>query len=385
MLYPLTEEQQMIKETARRLAEEMIVPKRAELDEKEEFPWDILKEMAKLDLFGIFIPEAYGGLGFGCFENALAIEQIAWGCAGVATTYAANGLAAYPILLFGDEEQKKKYLSEIAKGKKMAAFALSESQAGSDAGAIQTTAAKDGNNYVINGIKQWITGGGEADIYVVIAITDKKKGTRGVSAFIVEKEDPGILFGKKERKMGIRASVTREIIFEDCRIPKERIIGREGLGFIVAMRTLDYSRPGVGALGVGLAQAALDEAIKYAKQRHQFGQPIISFQAVGHMLADMASQIEAARALVYAVCQYIDKKPKDFSKYSAMSKLIASDMAMKITTDAVQILGGCGYTKDYPVEKMMRDAKILQIYEGTNQIQRNIIAQALNKEYGKFK
>ena len=383
MLYPLTEEQQMIKETARRLAEEMIVPKRAELDEKEEFPWDILKEMAKLDLFGIFIPEAYGGLGFGCFENALAVEQIAWGCAGVATTYAANGLAAYPILLFGDEEQKKKYLSEIAKGKKLAAFALSESQAGSDAGAIQTTAAKDGNNYVINGIKQWITGGGEADIYVVIAITDKKKGTRGVSAFIVEKEDPGILFGKKERKMGIRASVTREIIFEDCRIPKERIIGREGLGFIVAMRTLDYSRPGVGALGVGLAQAALDEAVKYARQRHQFGQPIISFQAVGHMLADMASQIEAARALVYAVCQYIDKKPKDFSKYSAMSKLIASDMAMKITTDAVQILGGCGYTKDYPVEKMMRDAKILQIYEGTNQIQRNIIAQALNKEYGK--
>jgi len=383
MLYPLTEEQQMIKETARRLAEEMIVPKRAELDEKEEFPWDILKEMAKLDLFGIFIPEAYGGLGFGCFENALAIEQIAWGCAGVATTYAANGLAAYPILLFGSEEQKKKYLSEIAKGKKLAAFALSEPQAGSDAGAIQTTAAKDGNNYVINGIKQWITGGGEADIYVVIAITDKKKGTRGVSAFIVEKEDPGILFGKKERKMGIRASVTREIIFEDCRIPKERLIGREGLGFIVAMRTLDYSRPGVGALGVGLAQAALDEAVKYARQRHQFGQPIISFQAVGHMLADMASQIEAARALVYAVCQYIDKKPKDFSKYSAMSKLIASDMAMKITTDAVQILGGCGYTKDYPVEKMMRDAKILQIYEGTNQIQRNIIAQALNKEYGK--
>jgi len=383
MLYPLTEEQQMIKETARRLAEEMIVPKRAELDEKEEFPWDILKEMAKLDLFGIFIPEAYGGLGFGCFENALAVEQIAWGCAGVATTYAANGLAAYPILLFGGEEQKKKYLSEIAKGKKLAAFALSESQAGSDAGAIQTTAAKDGNNYVINGIKQWITGGGEADIYVVIAITDKKKGTRGVSAFIVEKEDPGILFGKKERKMGIRASVTREIIFEDCRIPKERLIGREGLGFIVAMRTLDYSRPGVGALGVGLAQAALDEAVKYARQRHQFGQPIISFQAVGHMLADMASQIEAARALVYAVCQYIDKKPKDFSKYSAMSKLIASDMAMKITTDAVQILGGCGYTKDYPVEKMMRDAKILQIYEGTNQIQRNIIAQALNKEYGK--
>ncbi len=383
MIYPLTEEQQMIKETARRLAKERIVPRRTELDEKEEFPWDILKEMAELDLFGIFIPEAYGGLGFGCFENALAVEEIAWGCAGMATTYAASGLAAYPILLFGNEEQKTKYLSEIAKGHKLAAFALSESQAGSDASAIQTTATANGNYYILNGIKQWITGGGEADVYIVIAVTDKQKGTRGVSAFIVEKGDPGLSFGKKERKMGIRASVTREVILGDCRIPKERLIGREGIGFIIAMRTLDYSRPGVGAIGVGLAQGALDEAVKYAKQRYQFGQPIISFQAVGHMLAEMATQIEAARALVYAVCRYIDAKAKDFSKYSAMSKLFASDMAMKVTTDAVQILGGCGYTKDYPVEKMMRDAKILQIYEGTNQIQRNILAQALNKEYGK--
>lgn len=385
MIYPLTEEQHMIKETARRLAQEKIIPRRAELDEKEEFPWDILRDMAKLDLFGIFIPEAYGGLGFGCFENALAVEEIAWGCAGIATTYAASGLAAYPILLFGNEEQKMKYLSEIAKGHKLAAFALSESQAGSDASAIQTTATADGDYYVLNGIKQWITGGGEAEIYTVIAVTDKQKGARGVSAFIVEKGDPGLRFGKKERKMGIRASTTREIVFEDCRIPKDRLIGREGIGFVIAMRTLDYSRPGVGALGVGLAQGALDEAVKYAKQRYQFGQPIISFQAVGHMLAEMATQIEAARALVYAVCQYIDAKSKDFSKYSAMSKLFASDMAMKVTTDSVQIFGGCGYTKDYPVEKMMRDAKILQIYEGTNQIQRNIIAQALNKEYGKVK
>lgn len=384
MIYPLTEEQQMIKETARRLAEEKIVPRRAELDEKDEFPWDILRDMAKLDLFGIFIPEAYGGLGFGCLENTLAVEEIAWGCAGIATTYAASGLAAYPILLFGNEEQKMKYLSEIAKGH-LAAFALSESQAGSDASAIQTTATADGDYYILNGIKQWITNGGEAEIYTVIAVTDKQKGTRGVSAFIVEKEDPGLHFGKKERKMGIRASATRELIFEDCRISKERLIGREGMGFIIAMRTLDVSRPGVGALGVGLAQGALDEAVKYAKQRYQFGQPIISFQAVGHMLAEMATQIEAARALVYAVCQHIDAKSKDFSKYSAMSKLFASDMAMKVTTDAVQILGGYGYTKDYPVEKMMRDAKILQIYEGTNQIQRNIIAQALNKEYGKAK
>ncbi len=384
MIYPLTEEQQMIKETARRLAEEKIVPRRAELDEKDEFPWDILMDMAKLDLSGIFIPEAYGGLGFGCLENALAVEEIAWGCAGIATTYAASGLAAYPILLFGNEEQKMKYLSEIAKGY-LAAFALSESQAGSDASAIQTTATADGDYYILNGIKQWITNGGEAEIYTVIAVTDKQKGTRGVSAFIVEKEDPGLHFGKKERKMGIRASATRGLIFEDCRIPKERLIGREGMGFIIAMRTLDVSRPGVGALGVGLAQGALDEAVKYAKQRYQFGQPIISFQAVGHMLAEMATQIEAARALVYAVCQHIDAKSKDFSKYSAMSKLFASDMAMKVTTDAVQIFGGYGYTKDYPVEKMMRDAKILQIYEGTNQIQRNIIAQVLNKEYGKVK
>ncbi len=384
MIYPLTEEQQMIKETARRLAEEKIVPRRAELDEKDEFPWDILMDMAKLDLSGIFIPEAYGGLGFGCLENALAVEEIAWGCAGIATTYAASGLAAYPILLFGNEEQKMKYLSEIAKGY-LAAFALSESQAGSDASAIQTTATADGDYYILNGIKQWITNGGEAEIYTVIAVTDKQKGTRGVSAFIVEKEDPGLHFGKKERKMGIRASATRGLIFEDCRIPKERLIGREGMGFIIAMRTLDVSRPGVGALGVGLAQGALDEAVKYAKQRYQFGQPIISFQAVGHILAEMATQIEAARALVYAVCQHIDAKSKDFSKYSAMSKLFASDMAMKVTTDAVQIFGGYGYTKDYPVEKMMRDAKILQIYEGTNQIQRNIIAQVLNKEYGKVK
>ncbi|HDD35217.1 MAG TPA: acyl-CoA dehydrogenase [Candidatus Desulfofervidus auxilii] len=385
MLYSLTEEQEMIKEVARRIAEEKILPKRAELDEKEEFPWDILKEIARADLFGIFIPEEYGGLGFGSFENALAVEQIAWGCAGVATAFAASGLGAYPIFLFGNEEQKHTYLPPIAKGEKIAAFGLTEPNAGSDAGGIQTTAMKDGEYYVLNGTKQWITNAGEADIYVIIALTDKKKGPRGASAFILEKGDPGFSFGKKEKKMGIRASTTGSLIFEDCRIPKERLLGKEGMGFFIALKTLDYARPGVGALAVGLAQAALDEAVKFARQRKQFGQPIISFQAVGHMLADMATQIEAARALIYAVCKYIDTNPKEFAKYAAIAKLFASDVAMRVTIDAVQVLGGHGYMRDYPVEKMMRDAKILQIYEGTNQIQRNVIAQVLNKEYGRKK
>jgi butyryl-CoA dehydrogenase len=385
MIYPLAEEQEMIKEVARRLAEEKIVPQRKELDEKEVFPGKILKEMAGADLFGIFIPEAYGGLGFGSFENCLALEQIAWGCAGVATSYAASSLGAYPVVLFGNKEQKQTYLPSIARGEKLAAFGLTEANAGSDAGAIQTTAIKDGDYYILNGTKQWITNAGEADIYTIIALTNKKKGLRGATAFILEKGDSGFSFGRKEKKMGIRASTTGEIIIEECRIPKERLLGKEGMGFIIAMKTLDYARPGMGTLGVGLAQAALDEAVKFAKQRRQFGQPIIAFQAIGHMLADMATQIEAARALTYAVCKYIDTNPKEFSKYAAMAKVFTSDIAMKVTTDAVQILGGHGYMRNYPVEKMMRDAKILQIYEGTNQIQRNVIAQVLNKEYGKAK
>ena len=383
MIYSLTEEQEMIQEVARRIAKEKIIPKRKELDENEIFPREILKEKAEADLFGIFIPETYGGLGFGTFETCLALEQIAWGCAGVATTYAASSLGAYPILLFGNQEQKQTYLPFIARGEKITAFGLTEANAGSDASAIQTTAINDGDYYVLNGAKQWITNAGEADIYTIIALTDKKKGVRGASAFILEKGDEGFFFGKKEKKMGIRASVTGSLIFEDCRIPKERLLGKEGMGFIIALRTLDYARPGVGILGVGLAQAALDESVKFAKQRKQFGQPIISFQAISHMLADMATEIEAARALTYAVCKYIDTNPKDFSKYAAMAKLFGSDIAMKATLNAVQILGGHGYMRDYPVEKMMRDAKILQIYEGTNQIQRNIIAQVLNKEYGK--
>ncbi len=381
--YFLTEEQQMIVDLARQIAHEKIIPVRARLDETEEFPWDIMKDLAQADLFGLYIPEEYGGLGGGCLENCLAVEQLAYGCIAVTTTFAASALGGYPIVMFGTDEQKKKYLPDIASGARLAAFGLTEAGAGSDAAAIKTTAVEDGDYWVLNGTKQWITSGGEAEIYTIIALTDKNKGPRGASAFIVEKGDPGFSFGKKEKKMGLRASATRELIFNDCRIPKDRLLGRRGLGFILAMRTLDLARPGIGAIGVGLSQAALDESVTYARQRVQFGQPIISFQAIQHMLADMATQIEAARALVYAVARTIDSGEKDISKISAMAKLFPTDVAMKVTTDAVQILGGYGYMKEYPVEKMMRDAKILQIYEGTNQIQRNVIGQALNKEYAR--
>jgi butyryl-CoA dehydrogenase len=383
MDYLLTEEQEMIRETARQIAEEKIVPVRAELDEKEEFPWEIMKVMAQSDMLGIVISEEYGGLGMGGFEICIAIEEISRACLGVSTSYAANTLGTYPIILFGTDEQKKKYLPDIASGKNIAAFGLTEANAGSDAAGVQTTAKLDGEEYVLNGTKQWITNGGEAEVYSIIAITDKSRGARGASAFIVEKDTPGFSFGKKEKKMGIRCSTTNELIFENCRIPKENLIGREGMGFIVTMKTLDSSRTGVGAQGVGVAQGALEEAIKFARQRVQFGQPVISFQAVQHMLADMATQIEAARAIVYSVARHIDSGANAVSKVSAMAKLFATDMAMNVTTDAVQVMGGAGYMREYPVEKMMRDAKILQIFEGTNQIQRNVIGQYLIKEAAK--
>jgi|UniRef100_A0A7C5AMQ6 alkylation response protein AidB-like acyl-CoA dehydrogenase len=385
MDYLLTEEQRLLRDLARQVTQERIKPVRAVLDEEERFPWDIIRDLAQADLCGTIIPEAYGGLGLGCLENVLVLEALAEGCVGVATTYAASFLGAYPLLLYGSEAQKQKYLPPLAKGEVLAAFALTEAQAGSDAGAIQATAVKDGDHYVLNGTKQWITNAGEAEIYVVIALTDKAKGARGASAFIVEKGDPGVSFGKAEKKMGIRASVTREVVLADVRIPQDRLLGREGLGFIITMRTLDHARPGAGALAVGLAQAALDEAALFAKERHQFGQPIIAFQAVQHMLADMATRLEAARALVYAVARYIDSGAKDFTKEAAMAKLFPTDMAMQVTVDAVQVMGGHGYMREYPVEKMMRDAKILQIYEGTNQIMRNIIGLALNKEYSRKK
>jgi alkylation response protein AidB-like acyl-CoA dehydrogenase len=383
MDYFLTEDQTMIRDLVRQIAEDKVVPVRQELDEKEEFPWEIIKVLAQSDLFGLFVPEEHGGLGKGCLELCIAVEELSRACLGVSTTYAANALGTYPVLLFGSDDQKKKYLPDIAAGKKLVAFALTEPNAGSDAAGIQTTARLEGNEYIVSGTKQWITNGGEADIYTIIAITDRSKGARGASAFIVEKGTPGFNFGKKEKKMGIRASATRELIFDNCRIPKENIVGREGLGFILAMKTLDYARAGVGAQGLGVAQGAFEEAVKFARQRVQFGHPIISFQAVQHLLADMAIEIEAARALVYSVARYIDSKAKEITKESAIAKVFATDMAMRVTTNAVQVMGGSGYMREYPVEKMMRDAKILQIYEGTNQIQRNIIGQALIKEAAK--
>jgi alkylation response protein AidB-like acyl-CoA dehydrogenase len=383
--YLLTEEQMMLQDLARQIAAERIKPIRAKLDEEEIFPWDIIKDLAQADLCGTIIPEEYGGLGMGTMENCLVLEALAMGCVGVATTYAASFLGAYPLLMYGTEAQKSRYLPLLAKGEALAAFALTEPQAGSDAGAIAATAVKDGDHYVLNGAKQWITNAGEAEYYTVIALTDRTKGVRGASALMVEKGDPGISFGKKEQKMGIRASVTREVILEDCRIPKDRLLGKEGMGFIVTMKTLDLARPGAGSLAVGLAQEALDEAAAFAKERQQFGVPIFSFQAVQHLLANMATKVEAARALVYSVARFIDTKPKDYSKVAAMAKLFPTDMAMEVTVDAVQVMGGHGYMREYPVEKMMRDAKILQIYEGTNQIMRNIIGLALNKEYSKKK
>lgn len=381
MDYFLTEEQQMIVDIARQITDERIIPHRAELDEKHEFPRVILNEIARADLFGIPVPEEFGGFGGGCLNIVLALEQFGRGCIGVGTAFAASFLGIYPILIGGSEEMKQKYLPDVATGRRFAAFGLTEANAGSDASGIQTTAVLDGDHWVLNGTKQWITNGGEAEIYSVVAITDRSKGPRGASMFVVEAGDPGFSCGPKEKKMGIRASSTTELIFKDCRIPKDRIIGRAGTGFITVMKTLDFSRPGIAALGVGLAQGALDEAARYAKQRVQFGKPIIAFQAVQHMLADMAIGIEAARALVYNASRHIDAHPKNMSKVSSMCKVFATDVAMKVTTDAVQVMGGYGYMCEYPVEKMMRDAKILQIYEGTNQIQRNVIGQELNREY----
>lgn len=379
MDFDLTEEQIMIRDLCRQIAEEKMKPMREHYDETGEFPHEIVKVLAESDLFGIMIPEAYGGMGGGVMDLVVAVEELCKVDSGSALALFATGLGMDPILLSASEEQKQKYLPRIAKGT-LAAFGLTEAGAGSDAGGVQTTAVRDGDHYVINGTKQWITNGGEADIYTVIAMTDKTKGPRGASAFIVEKDTPGFTFGKKENKMGIRASATRELIFQDCRVPRENLIGREGTGFLVAMKTLDMSRPGVAAQALGVAAGALDIAVKYSRERRQFGKPIGSFQGIQFMLADMATQVEAARALVYRVARYIDSGAKDISKFSAMVKLYASDVAMKVTTDAVQVLGGYGYMKEYPVEKMMRDAKITQIYEGTNQIQREVIGLRLIKE-----
>ena len=380
MNYFLTEEQKMIKDLARQIAEEKFKPFRAEMDEKDEFPWEVVKVLRESDMFGIYLPEEYGGLGGGVMELCLAVEEMSRVCGGMALSLAATALASFPILLFGSNEQKQKYLPDLASGKHLAAFALTEPDAGSDAGATKTTARLEGDHYILNGTKCFITNGSVADIITVIAMTDKSRGSRGASAFIVEKGMDGFSVGKEEDKMGIRASSTSELIFEDCKVPKENLISREGMGFIVAMKTLDQSRPGVASQALGIAQGALDAAIDYARQRKQFDRPIITFQGLQWMLADMATRVEAARALVYSAARTVDAGEKRIAKDSAICKLFASDVAMSVTTDAVQILGGYGYMKEYPVEKMMRDAKITQIYEGTNQIQRDVIGTQLIRE-----
>ena len=380
----LTEHQKMIRDLAHKIAENEIRPVAAEYDLSGEFPWPIVEKMAQADLFSVFVDEEYGGLANGTpiMNMAVVTEELSKACGGIALAFAGSALGALPIVLGGSEEQKKKWLPDIAAGKKICAFALTEHQAGSDAAAIRTTAIKDGDHYVMNGTKQWITNGGEADIYSVIALTNPAKGPRGTSAIVVEKGSEGLSFGKKEDKMGIRGSATREVVMSDCRVPVENCLGREGTGFITAMRTFDASRPGVGAQAVGIAQGALDQAVDYATERKQFGTPVSSFQGLRFIMADMAMKVEAARSLVYAVARYVDMLPKERpTMYSAMAKCYAGDVAMEVTTDAVQVFGGYGYMRDYPIEKYMRDAKITQIYEGTNQIQREEISKILVSEH----
>jgi butyryl-CoA dehydrogenase len=382
--YGLTDAQQAIRDLARSIADNEIRPVAAEYDRTGEFPWPIVKTLAAADLFGVFIDEEYGGIADGSrtMNMVLVAEELSKACGGIALAFAGSALGAIPIIIAGSDEQKKRYLPDLAAGRRLGAFALTEPQAGSDAGGIRTTALKDGDHYVLNGTKQWITGGGEAEIYVAIVMTDPAKGPRGASAIVVEKGTPGFSFGKKEDKMGIRASATRELIFEACRVPAKNLLGREGTGFITAMRTFDASRPGVAAQALGIAQGALDLAVDYAIGRRQFGSPVASFQGLRFLLADMATKVEAARALVYATARYVDSCPKTRPTiYSAMSKCFASDVAMEVTTDAVQVFGGYGYMRDYPIEKYMRDAKITQIYEGTNQIQREEIGKILIGEY----
>ena len=382
--YQLTEEQVMIRDLSRTIADNEIRPVAAEYDRTGEFPWPVVRKIAEAGLFGVFIDEAYGGLAGDSrtMNMVLVTEELSKACGGISLAFASTALGALPIILSASEELKQRFLPSIATGERLAAFALTEPQAGSDAAGIRTTAVQDGDHFVLNGLKQWITNGGDAEIYTVVVMTNPEKGARGASVLVVEKDTPGFTFGKKEDKMGIRASSTRELVFEDCRVPVENLIGRKGTGFITAMKTFDASRPGVGAQALGIAQGALDLAVDWSISRRQFGSPVSSFQGLRFLLADMATKVEASRALIYATARHIDANPKARSTiYSAMSKCFASDVAMSVTTDAVQVYGGSGYMRDYPIEKYMRDAKITQIYEGTNQIQREEIGKILIGEH----
>jgi len=377
MNYFLSEQEAMIQEMFSEFVNRRIVPFRKDLDDNDKFPVDIFDDMARQDFFRIIIPEDYDGLGGSSMQVNLGIEELSRGDAGIGVSFAVNAIATKGIVIYGNKKQKEKYLKKIAGGEIFTAFGLTEPNAGSDAGNLRTRAKKNDNNYIINGVKQFITNGGIADIYLIITVTDPKAGHKGFTAFIIEKDTEGFTIGKKEDKMGIRSSVTTELVFDECKVSKESILGHEGQGLYIALGLLDRSRIGIGAQAVGIARAALNEAVSYSKLREQFGKPIISFQAIQLMLADMATGTEASKLLVYHAARLVDKGEKDLSKISAMAKMYASDNAMKVTTDAVQIFGGYGYMKEYPVEKMLRDAKVTQIYEGTNQIQRLIIAAKL--------
>jgi len=380
MDYLLTEEQMELRAIARRIALEKVKPVRKKYDEGHEFPWDMVKVFADAGFFEIYIDEEFGGAGGGVFELCLVVEELSRICGGIALSVAATALGTFPILISGNDAQRAKYLPDLVAGRKLAAFGLTEPTAGSDAGSIRTRAERKGDYYILNGQKCFITNGGQAKIYTVITSTDPSKGTRGASAFIIEEGMEGFSYGKVEDKLGIRASATCDLVFENCKVPAENMLGKEGQGFMVAMKTLDKSRPGVAAQALGIAQGAFDLALEYTTQREQFGQTIASFQGIQFMLADMATQIEAARALVYSSARMIDSGASNVAKDAAFAKVYASDTAMKVATDAVQLFGGYGYMRDYPIEKFMRDAKITQIYEGTNQIQRLVIARSLIKE-----
>jgi alkylation response protein AidB-like acyl-CoA dehydrogenase len=376
-LFYLTDEQRAIRDLARQIAREKIAPVAAHHDETETYPAEVMRLLAQQGLMGLWVPEAYGGAGAGAMGVALAAEEIAWACAATATNWGASPLGGYPILLAGTEEQKRRYLPRLASGELLAAYSLSESAAGSDAASLQTLAARKGDRYVLNGSKLWCSNGSNAGVITLFATVDRAQGAKGVTAFLVEPGFRGFAVGKHERKMGIRASPTVALHLEDCEVPVENRLGAEGDGFAIAMRTLDYTRPMTGATAVGVAQAALDAALEYAKERRQFNQPIAAFQAVQFMLADMAMQTHAARLLVHHVAGLVERGAPRTLLESSMAKCFAADTAMRVTTDAVQVFGGVGYTREFPVERFMRDAKIMQIYEGTNQIQRLVIAREL--------
>ncbi len=373
----VVEDEQALIDAIRELAQERVAPRAAAIDRSGEFPWDMKELLAQQDILAMPFPSAYGGVEASELAMMMAIEELSRCCATTGLILAVQQLGSLPIALGGNDEQKQRYFPRLASGEWLAAFGLTESGSGSDAAAMKTTAVRKGDTYILNGSKRFITNGGLAQVNSVFAMTDAEKGTRGISAFIVEKDFPGFSVGRIEDKMGIKGSQTAELIFENCEVPAANLLGREGEGFKIAMMTLDRTRPGIAAQAVGIAQGALDLAVDYSKQRIQFDKPIAENQGIQFMLADMATKVEAARLLVYNVAEMIDRGEKHFGKYSAMAKMFASDAAMEVTNDAIQVLGGYGYMKEYPAERMLRDAKITQIYEGTNQIQRLVIARAL--------